>query len=77
MYHNRAQRYYPQPAQTTPVFFFRSLILIKSLWVVYKGSFVSHKKFGNGVVRKIEGDRVDVEFQQFGLRKVLASFLIY
>lgn len=79
MYHNRAQRYYPQPAQTTPrlssfqEFDFNQ----ESMGGLQKGSFVSHKKFGNGVVRKIEGDRVDVEFQQFGLRKVLASFLIY
>ncbi|MCP5322672.1 MAG: UvrD-helicase domain-containing protein [Candidatus Paracaedibacteraceae bacterium] len=36
---------------------------------------VYHKKFGMGKVVRLEGDKADVHFEEFGLKKVLNSFL--
>jgi DNA helicase II / ATP-dependent DNA helicase PcrA len=36
---------------------------------------VYHKKFGMGKVVRLEGDKADVNFEEFGLKKVLVSFL--
>ena len=35
---------------------------------------VYHKKFGMGKVVRLEGDKADVNFEEFGLKKVLVSF---
>lgn len=39
------------------------------------GRQVYHETFGNGVVVREEGDRLDVLFADYGLKKVLAKFL--
>lgn len=36
---------------------------------------VYHKKFGMGKIVRLEGDKADVNFEEFGLKKVLTSFL--
>ena len=40
-----------------------------------KGSQVFHQKFGYGRVMKVEGDRLDIEFDKAGRKKVIASFV--
>ncbi len=40
-----------------------------------KGSRVFHQKFGYGRVMKLEGDRLDIEFDKAGRKKVIASFV--
>jgi DNA helicase-2/ATP-dependent DNA helicase PcrA len=40
-----------------------------------KGERVSHKKFGLGTVMRSEGNKLEVEFDEVGNKKVIASFL--
>ena len=40
-----------------------------------KGERVSHAKFGEGTVLRSEGTKLDVEFDDVGTKKVIASFL--
>ncbi len=40
-----------------------------------KGSRVFHQKFGYGRVMRVEGNRLDIEFDQAGRKKVIASFV--
>lgn len=37
---------------------------------------VSHTKFGEGRVVSVDGDRIGVEFEKFGKKTILASFLL-
>lgn len=46
-----------------------------SVAVYHKAKLVYHKKFGMGKVVRLEGDKADVNFEEFGLKKVLVSFL--
>lgn len=39
------------------------------------GTAVTHKRFGRGVIVGIEGQRLDVNFEAGGLKKVLANFV--
>jgi DNA helicase-2/ATP-dependent DNA helicase PcrA len=39
------------------------------------GSRVFHQKFGYGSVRAAEGDKLEIEFDKAGRKKVLASFV--
>ena len=39
------------------------------------GDRVFHQKFGYGEVMQIEGDKLDVEFDKAGTKKVVARFL--
>ncbi len=39
------------------------------------GDHVVHKKFGDGIVRKVEGNRLEVEFSMAGLKRIVESFL--
>jgi DNA helicase-2/ATP-dependent DNA helicase PcrA len=41
-----------------------------------KGSRVFHQKFGYGAVANVEGDRLDIEFDKAGRKKVIASFVV-
>ena len=41
-----------------------------------KGDRVFHQKFGYGVVMGIEGDKLDIEFDKAGSKKVVARFLV-
>ena len=39
------------------------------------GDRVFHQKFGNGNVRRVDGNKLEVEFDHAGLKKVIGSFL--
>ncbi|MHA1600383.1 MAG: DNA helicase II, partial [Alphaproteobacteria bacterium] len=41
-----------------------------------RGARVFHRKFGYGTVAKVEGDRLDIDFDQAGRKKVIASFVV-
>jgi DNA helicase-2/ATP-dependent DNA helicase PcrA len=40
-----------------------------------KGDRVFHMKFGYGTVMGIEGDKLDIEFDKAGAKKVVAAFI--
>ncbi len=40
-----------------------------------KGERVAHKKFGEGTVLRAEGNKLEVEFDEVGTKKVIGSFL--
>ena len=40
------------------------------------GARVFHQKFGYGTVRKVEGERLTIAFDQAGDKKVMASFVV-
>jgi DNA helicase-2/ATP-dependent DNA helicase PcrA len=74
-YNNRTrqpQRYVQQQKPTFSEFDFN-----QDVSSVPKAStrLVYHKKFGMGKVVRLEGDKADVNFEEFGLKKVLVSFL--
>jgi DNA helicase-2/ATP-dependent DNA helicase PcrA len=37
---------------------------------------VFHQKFGYGTVRKVDGERLTIGFDQAGDKKVMASFVV-
>ena len=39
------------------------------------GDRVFHQKFGNGNVRRVDGNKIEVEFDHAGMKKVVGSFL--
>ncbi|MFQ5775838.1 MAG: ATP-dependent helicase, partial [Kiloniellaceae bacterium] len=41
-----------------------------------RGARVFHQKFGYGTVAAVEGDRLDIEFDKAGKKKVIASFVV-
>ena len=41
-----------------------------------QGNRVFHQKFGYGCVMGIEGDKLDIEFEKAGAKKVVASFVV-
>ncbi len=40
------------------------------------GDRVFHQKFGYGYVMGVEGDKLDIEFEKAGSKKVVAQFLV-
>lgn len=40
------------------------------------GSRIFHRKFGYGTVGAVEGDRLDIEFDKAGRKKVIAGFVV-
>ncbi len=40
------------------------------------GERVFHTKFGYGVIRRAEGDRLEIAFERAGLKKVMSSFVV-
>ena len=40
------------------------------------GDRVFHQKFGYGEVMEIEGDKLDIEFDKAGSKKVVAKFIV-
>ena len=40
------------------------------------GDRVFHQKFGYGEVMEIEGDKLDIEFDKAGSKKVVAKFIM-
>jgi DNA helicase-2/ATP-dependent DNA helicase PcrA len=41
-----------------------------------QGDRVFHTKFGYGTVMGIEGDKLDIEFDKAGAKKVVAKFIV-
>ena len=41
-----------------------------------RGVRVFHQKFGYGTVAIVDGDRLDIEFDKAGRKKVIASFVV-
>jgi DNA helicase-2/ATP-dependent DNA helicase PcrA len=41
-----------------------------------KGARVFHQKFGYGVVVSAEGDKLDIQFDKAGNKKVMAGFVV-
>ena len=41
-----------------------------------RGARVFHQKFGYGTVRASDGDKLEIEFEQSGIKKVLDSFVV-
>ena len=41
-----------------------------------KGDRVFHQKFGYGNVMAIEGDKLDIEFEKAGSKKVVAAYVV-
>jgi DNA helicase-2/ATP-dependent DNA helicase PcrA len=41
-----------------------------------RGARIFHQKFGYGTVTSAEGDKLDIEFDKAGGKKVLASFVV-
>ncbi len=41
-----------------------------------QGDRVFHQKFGYGTVMGIEGDKLDIEFEKAGAKKVVAKFVV-
>ena len=40
------------------------------------GARVFHRKFGYGVVKAVEGDKLDIAFEKAGSKMVMASFVV-
>ncbi|MEE8187795.1 MAG: 3'-5' exonuclease, partial [Kiloniellales bacterium] len=41
-----------------------------------RGTRIFHRKFGYGTVAKVDGDRLDIEFDKAGKKKVISSFVV-
>jgi len=41
-----------------------------------QGDRIFHQKFGYGYVMGIEGDKLDIEFEHAGSKKVVAKFVV-
>jgi len=41
-----------------------------------RGGRIFHRKFGYGTVAAVEGDRLDIDFDKAGHKKVIASFVV-
>ena len=40
------------------------------------GTRIFHRKFGYGSVRAAEGEKLDIDFDKAGIKKVIASFVV-
>ena len=65
-----AQRGMRQLSQSQNATIDLTAVLVFSL-----GDRVFHQKFGYGEVRNIEGDKLDIEFDKAGLKKVVAQYI--
>jgi DNA helicase-2/ATP-dependent DNA helicase PcrA len=43
---------------------------------ITRGMRVFHQKFGYGTVRAADGDKLEIDFEQSGIKKVLDSFVV-
>ena len=48
---------------------------VKSPDAVNKGTRVFHQKFGYGMVLSVDGDKLDIDFEKAGRKKVMAGFV--
>ncbi len=66
-----AQRGMSQPSEARNV-----VIDINAVSAFTQGDRVFHQKFGYGYVMGIEGDKLDIEFEKAGAKKVVAKFVV-
>jgi DNA helicase-2/ATP-dependent DNA helicase PcrA len=67
---NKKQATLSQPAES------RTTLINSSSESIYKvGERVFHQKFGYGQVASIEGDKLQIEFDKAGLKKVVSNFI--
>jgi len=67
---NAGQRGMAQPSEST-----RIIIDVEAVSSFEEGERVFHQKFGYGVVVGMEGDKLDIDFEKAGPKKVVASFV--
>jgi DNA helicase-2/ATP-dependent DNA helicase PcrA len=67
---NAGQRGMAQPAEAT-----RIIIDVEAVSGYDEGDRVFHQKFGYGVVIGIEGDKLDIDFEKAGPKKVVAGYV--
>lgn len=85
VWHNRLQRQHPSQSMRRPGNYYKEKTnqpfgdfdFNQEMAVMQHAEMklVYHKKFGMGKVVRLEGDKADVNFEEFGLKKVLTSFL--
>ncbi|MDF0600167.1 UvrD-helicase domain-containing protein [Psychromarinibacter sp. C21-152] len=67
----QAQRPMSQPRESRT-----QVIDLDAVSAFTQGDRVFHKKFGYGYVMGIEGDKLDIEFEKAGAKKVVAKFVV-
>ncbi len=67
----QAQRPMSQPRETSNM-----VIDLEAVSAFTQGDRVFHQKFGYGYVMGIEGDKLDIEFEKAGSKKVVAKFIV-
>ncbi|NNK66070.1 MAG: DNA helicase II, partial [Rhodobacteraceae bacterium] len=60
-----------QPRETR-----NSVIDLDAVSAFTQGDRVFHTKFGYGYVMGVEGDKLDIEFEKAGAKKVVAKFIV-
>jgi DNA helicase-2/ATP-dependent DNA helicase PcrA len=65
-----AQRPVSQPRETR-----NTVIDLKAVSRFETGERVFHQKFGYGSIIGIEGDKLEIEFEKAGTKKVVASYI--
>jgi len=53
-----------------------AVVDLKANAIFCQGERVFHQKFGYGCVMGVEGDKLDIEFERAGAKKVVASFVV-
>ena len=67
----RGQRPMSQPRENRT-----QIIDLDAVSAFTQGDRVFHQKFGYGYVMGIEGDKLDIEFEKAGSKKVVAKFIV-
>ncbi|MEO1474280.1 MAG: DNA helicase II, partial [Pseudomonadota bacterium] len=67
----QSQRPMSQPREASNV-----VIDLEAVSAYSQGDRVFHQKFGYGYVMGIEGDKLDIEFEKAGSKKVIAKFIV-
>jgi len=76
IYESRPPAWLNQPRRQAPLIEGRAINLTpKRSGGFPAGSRVFHQKFGYGTVRAIDGDKLEIEFEHAGLKKVMDSFV--
>ncbi len=68
---NQSRRPMAQPKESR-----NSVIDLDAISAFTQGDRVFHQKFGYGYVMGIEGDKLDIEFEKAGSKKVIAKFIV-
>ena len=52
------------------------MIDLNAVSALAQGDRIFHQKFGYGYIMGIEGDKLDIEFEKAGAKKVVAKFVV-